>query len=464
MIGLTAAPRRGTSAGPLVSRPDGIRPTASGRLVANGARALIACLGVSLLAAAGPAAAQSQDAAGPGPEPLYEFKAEIRGRAQARTGVREEAAEDDTVGVSRLRLSLAARPAKHLKLFVEGQDSRVRWLAPGNDVLDFRNALDLRRAYVELGNAAGRATLSVGRRELSFLGERLLAVRNFSNLAPTWDGSMLTLRKGVDSVNLLGYSLVENIAGFDVPSPLQFVYGAIGSINSWAEGHTLEPFVLNTRRPQILESNHGGLLRTFGSRLAGEFAGRWGYEVMLAGQVGGEANRVQRAWMGHWAVSRKIDQVPTRPMLVLEWSHATGDSDPNDGRIGTFDEFNSARHAYYGEHDIVGLRNLKALKTGVQLHPHKALRVNCDYFDFRLATVRDGLYGTDGEIWIAAPVGGATSDAIGSEVDLVLRYNPVRRIELALRVSRFFAGEFVNRHRPEGAGKMFLATELLLRL
>lgn len=434
------------------------------RHVTNGALPPLAVLGLSLLAVAAPAMAQSQGPPGPGPEPTYEFNAEIRGRAQARTGVREAGAEDDTIAVSRLRLSLEARPAKHLKLFVEGQDSRVRWLAPGNDVLDFRNALDLRRAYVEVGDPAGPVTLSVGRRELSFLGERLLAVRNFSNLAPTWDGSMLTLRKGVDSVNLLGYSLVENVAGFDAVSPLQFVYGAIGSINSWADGHSLEPFVLNTRRPALLESNHGGLLRTFGSRLVGEFAGRWGYEVMLAGQVGGEADRAQRAWMGHWGLSRRIDQAPARPKLVLEWSHATGDSDPGDGRIGTFDEFNTARHAYYGEHDIVGLRNLKALKTGVQFHPHKALRVNCDYFDFRLATVRDGLYGTDGEIWIAAPEGGASSDAIGSEVDLVLRYAPVRRLELALRVSRFFAGEFVNRYRPGGAGKMFLATELLLRL
>lgn len=434
------------------------------RLVTSRALALLTVLGLSLLASAAPAAAQSPGTSGPDPEPLYEFNAEIRGRAQARTGVREAGAEDDTVAVSRLRLSLEARPAKHLKVFVEGQDSRVRWLAPGNDVLDFRNALDLRRAYVEVGNPAGQVTLSVGRRELSFLGERLLAVRNFSNLAPTWDGSMLTLRKGVDSVNLLGYSLVENIAGFDAVSPLQFVYGAVGSINSWADGHSLEPFVLNTRRPTLLESNHGGLLRTFGSRLVGEFAGRWGYEVMLAGQVGGEADRAQRAWMGHWGVSRKIDQIPARPKLVLEWSHATGDSDPGDGRTGTFDEFNSARHANYGEHDIVGMRNLKALKTGVQFHPHKALRVNCDYFDFRLATVRDGLYGTDGEIWIAAPEGGASSDAIGSEVDLVLRYAPVRRLELALRVSRFFAGDFVNRYRPGGAGKMFLATELLLRL
>ena len=451
MTATSAAPRR-----------DG--QSARSRLVAHGVRALLAVLGVSLLAGATRVAAQSQRASGPGPEPRYAFNAEIRGRAQARTGVREEGAEDDTIGVSRMRLSLEARPAKHLKVFVEGQDSRVRWLAPGNDVLDFRNALDLRRAYVELGNSAGQVTLSVGRRELSFLGERLLGVRNFSNLAPTWDGSMLTFRKGADSVNLLGYSLVENIAGFDAPSPLQFVYGAIGSINSWADGHSLEPFVLNTRRPRLLESNHGGLLRTFGSRLVGEFAGRWGYEVMLAGQVGGEADRVQRAWMGHWSLSRQIDQVPTRPKLILEWSHATGDSDPSDGRIGTFDEFNSARHAYYGEHDIVGLRNLKALKTGVQFHPHKALRVNCDYFDFRLATVRDGLYGTDGEIWIAAPAGGAISDAIGSEVDLVLRYAPVRRLQLALRVSRFFAGEFVNRYRPGGAGKMFLATELLLRL
>ena len=385
-------------------------------------------------------------------------------RAETRQGAGEKPARQDGFITSRLRLDLTLRPTKTVKVFVQAQDARVGGLAAGRNPLSARNPLDLRQGYVAIGREEDAWTVYVGRRELAFLDRRLLGTRNWSNVSPTWDGVTLTVRRGAARLHLLGYSRVDIRNGLDETSRTHFVYGAIGSIEPWATGQTIEPFFLTTRKPIQRVSNLGGLVRTIGSRFAGTFSRTWDYQVILAAQQGGEKDDRQRAWMGVWSVGKTIERVPSRPRLGIEWSYASGDPDPLDSRSGTFDTLFPARHRIYGEQDITSLRNLKSLKSGVELHPRKSLRLNLDYYDFRLASIRDGLYQLNGARRIAPPADGAASDSIGSELDLVVRYAPAPRIEFRIGVSRFFAGDFVTKNLPEGESQTFVYTALEFRL
>lgn len=410
------------------------------------------------------ASALASQAGAQGSEPKYEFGAVFRTRAETRWGPGENPARQDGFVTSRLRLDFTLRPIRSVKLFVQGQDARVGGIAAGRNRLGFRNPLDLRQGYVAIGRDEGAWTVSLGRRELNFLDRRLLGTRNWSNVSPTWDGAMLTIRRGDARLHLLGYSRVDIRDGLDDTSRTHFVYGAIGSMESWAAGQTIEPFFLTTRKPIQRVSNLGGLLRTIGSRFAGTFSQTWDYQVILAAQRGGERNYRQQAWMGVWSVRKTIEQVPTRPKVGVEWSYASGDRDPRDGRSGTFDTLFPARHRILGEQDVASFRNLKSLKFGVELCPRKSLRLNLDFFDFRLASIRDGLYQLNGVHRITPPADGAASDSIGSELDLVVRYAPVPRVAFRLGVSRFFAGEFVTQNLPRGGPQTFFYTALELRL
>ncbi len=415
------------------------------------------------LVAAG-ASAPDPQAGAQGREPKYEFGAALRMRAETRQGAGENPARQDGFMTSRLRLDLTLRPTKTVKVFLQAQDARVGGLAAGRNPLGARNPLDLRQGYVALGREDGAWTVYAGRRELAFLDRRLLGTRNWSNVSPTWDGAMLTVRRGAARVHLLGYSRVDIREGLDETSRTHFVYGVIGSIESWAVGQTIEPFLLTTRKPIQPESNLGGLLRTIGSRFAGTFSQTWDYQVILAAQQGGGRDYRQRAWMGVWSVGKTIEQVPTRPRLGIEWSYASGDRDPLDGRSGTFDTLFPARHRIYGEQDVTSLRNLKSLKSGVELRPSASLRLNLDFYDFRLASPQDGLYQLNSRRRITPPPGGAASDSVGSELDLVVRYTPVSRIEFRIGVSRFLAGEFVTQNLSQGGSQTFVYTALELRL
>lgn len=421
---------------------------------------LIGLLSVPSVAASEPGR-QPEDASS---EPRYEFGAVLRMRAEARSGIGEDPVREDGFAISRLRLDFTMRPSRDVKVFIQGQDSRAGGLASLQDPLSFRNPADLRQGYVAIGREDGPWTVYAGRRELSFLGETLVGRREWSNVSPTWDGAMLGMRRGADSLHLLGYSRVEIQSGLDSAPGDYFMYGVVGSIGSWMDGQMIEPFLLATRKPLDRASNLGGLVRTVGSSFAGTFSETWDYRMLLAAQGGGERDQPQRAWLGEWALGKTLPDLPARPRLSVEWTYASGDQDPLDGRTGTFDPLFPAPHRVYGEQDVTGLRNLKSLKAGIELSPSTAVRLNVDYFDFRLASVHDALYQTDFEPRIASPSGGAASSSIGSELDLVLRYALAARVGLRLGVSRFFAGRFVTQNLSGGESQTFVYTALELRL
>ena len=432
----------------------------------HGKRLAVFCISLCCAAAPGAscASAQGANAGGDAGRPRYDFGAEIRLRAEGRNGSGAYPAAEDAFGISRLRLNFTGRAAKHLNVFVQLQDSQVSGLAEGRNSRFFRNTVDFRQAYVSLGSGKGPVTLDIGRRELGFFGNRLLGVRDWSNTSPTWDGSMVTLRQGENRVFLLAFSQVDLRDGLDVASRTRFVYGAIGSLQSLAHKHAMEPFFLSTRVPRSAVSHLGGLVRTAGSRFTGEFGESWDYEVLVAAQGGGGRGSPHRAWMSHWAVRKAIPQARGRPKLIGEYSYASGDKDPADSLNSTFDQLAPSPHRIYGEADITGFRNLKALKAGVQIHPHREVRMNVDFFDFRLASQRDGLYRTNNRLGVAPPRTGASSNAVGSELDLVLRYSPTEKIELRLGVSRFFAGEFVTASVANGESQTFLSAGINVKL
>ena len=418
---------------------------------------------IAALAVLQPIAARAQSGAVE-QEPRYQFGAELRTRAETRNGGGDDPTGQDAFTTTRLRFDATLRPTRQVRVYVEAQDARVQGLAPGRNSRGLEDPSDIRQGYVALGHEDGPLTLYVGRRELSFIDQRIIGFRKWSNTSPTWDGSQLVLRRGKDSVNLLAVTQVDIRDGFDPPSRTRWVYGAAGVIGSGLGGHQLEPFYFTSRRPVDLASNLGGVLRTAGSRLSGVLADTWDYQVIVAGQGGRIRNHRQSAWMGVWALGKTLERRPMRPRLGVEWSYASGDDDPNDERIGTFDTLFPAPHRIYGEQDIVGLRNLRALKAGVEVHPGRAWQVNVDYLDFRLASRHDGLYRINFLAQAHAPPDGASSAHIGSELDCVIRYAPMPKVDLSFGVSRFMAGKFVLRNVPGGGSQTFLYTALVVTL
>lgn len=418
-----------------------------------------ALLSIACLASAGGLAGQD----GTAPEPRFEIGAELRFRGETRSGNGVNPKSVDSFALSRLRLNLGLRPAKHVDVVVQAQDARVAGLDPGGNPLRFHN-LGFRQLYVALGHESGPVTLRAGRQELDYFEGRLIGARGWSNTTPVWDGGKLILRRGEDSVDVFAVSHATVREGPDFPTTGTAVAGAVGSIRSWVGGLRIEPFVLLTRQPVNAGSKVGGRLRTMGSRFSGMLDKSWDYEFILMGQGGHVGGLDKRAWSATTGLGKTFERLPARPRLGFEWSHGSGDANPLDRTNSTFEPFFISRHRHYGEQDLVALRNLQYLNGGVRIRPREGLEIEVEYISHRLASRNDGLYAASNALQAQAPEGGASTGSVGSELDAVLRYRPAERFQLVVGVFRFFAGPFVERHVPGGESQTYLYTSLVVQL
>ena len=224
-----------------------------------------------------------------------------------------------------------------------------------------------------------------------------------------------------------------DIAGF---------YAALGSL---APGMRIEPYWFYNDRPRM----QGVIVDetpayTFGTRLEGRWGEGWDYDAELAGQRGHAPGLDQCGWLGHAGVGYQSGRTPWTPRMFAAYEQASGDRNLLDGRIGTWDAGFGRRHRNLGEADAVGRSNLKALESGVECWPIKAVLVRLSYFHFRTAQRAGGLYGTNGLVAIPPPASRPGSSRLGDELDLHFEWSPNRVWFLEAGLARFVSGAWLE--------------------
>ena len=89
---------------------------------------------------------------------------------------------------------------------------------------------------------------------------------------------------------------------------------------------------------------------------------------------------------------------PTRPRVHAGFDYASGDDDPTDGTIGTFNQLFPLAHKHLGFIDLVGRQNISAVSGGVSFIPARRLAVAVSGHHFSRATSTDALYNAGGGI------------------------------------------------------------------
>ena len=130
------------------------------------------------------------------------------------------------------------------------------------------------------------------------------------------------------------------------------------------------------------------------------------------------------------------------PWGTVGFDYASGDDDPADSDIGTFDQLFPLGHAFNGYIDIIGRQNIIDLHGTIGFWPIvKKVSVKGDYHLFRLAEDTDALYNAGGGV---VRSGGVNEDDVGSEFDLTVTYTFDRHTTFWLGYSHFFAGDFIE--------------------
>ena len=133
----------------------------------------------------------------------------------------------------------------------------------------------------------------------------------------------------------------------------------------------VEPFFFWRLAPRVkAESGLFGKLdeRTAGVRISGSITTRLTYVTEMVLQRGDSAGDSISAWAGHWRIEQGL---PGRwsPKVRVESDYASGDRNPSDRHVGTFDVLYPTPHDKYGLADQAGWRNIEHLGTAYEIRP-----------------------------------------------------------------------------------------------
>ncbi len=245
--------------------------------------------------------------------------------------------------------------------------------------------LDLAQGFLDLSASSeslGRLTLRGGRQEIALGVERRLSVRESSNVRRSYDGARLFWEGGGYRVDALWGHPIDLQRGVfdDSRDASQELWGLYGTGPVPGAGPLrADLYYLGLRHDG---ASFGGetareLRHTFGLRLFGSARGFDG-DLELTYQVGTFARKSIRAWGVEGDFGYRLEEAPLRPRFGLRLDVLSGDRDPSDGRLGTYDPLFPSP-TYYTEASLVAGANLMDLHPNVSFaFPHEVtLTLGC---------------------------------------------------------------------------------------
>ncbi len=376
-------------------------------------------------------------------------RGEFRGRFEGVSGAAYKPDSSDGYMLDRFRLDALVTPTRRVRFAVQLQDARALGKVSGGSAVPFRDTVDLRLAYGEVGG--DRTVVRAGRQELAFGEQRLLGHLNWVNDARSFDGVRVTVARKPFKFDAFAASVVTIQAdAFDRSGNGNRLYGFYGSSNAALRAATVEPYVL-FRQSEGLALETGGVgdihQVTIGTRVVGKLPHAFDYGVEMARQEGSVASDSISAWAGHWTAGRTFSASKIRVRPFVEYNYASGDRDPKDGSRGTFDQLYPTGHDKLGLADQVGWRNIAHVRSGVEIKPDPRWQLSSSYHNFWLASATDALYAASGAA-VARMTSGAAGRHVGQEIDGQAVYTYSSQLQLAVGYAQLLPAAFLNATTP----------------
>lgn len=321
--------------------------------------------------------------------------------------------------------------------------------------------IDLQQAFVDLKLAS--LQLRVGRQEL-MLGSGLHTdIREGPNQRLSFDAARATILLGKPSTVdvFYGQEVALNQRAFrDSPADGARLWGIYGTkLFPIGQSAFVDLYYLGLDRDNaVYEQGKGDEVRhTLGLRLAGS-AGAWVYEAEGLFQFGSFRGQDIRAWALLTGNYYTFTALPWQPRLGLRANAGSGDGDPKDGVLGTFDPL-FPNPSYLTEAALYYPRNLYELHPMLFLTPHKTVQVSFGFNWLWRFSRDDAVYTLPGVPLVPSRVSQARYT--GSLLDLVLQWAPSPHLLLKLSYVHATAGDALR--DAKGVSTDFLMTSLELR-
>ncbi len=373
---------------------------------------------------------------------------ELRERAEGFTGGGFNPANDDEYVLTRVWINMSVQPTNWMQLFFQGMDARAFNKSAKPAGPPFRDDMDLRQAFVSLGATEEHPVgIRFGRQEMEFGDGRLVGALPWANTARTFDGLRGSFIGKSFRVDLFATSVVQIYqTDFDSYIPGNNFYGAYTSFGRLVPKAKVEPFFLWRRQSGLKSelgvagvSNYG----TVGIRWAGQLPAGFDYDTTMAKQNGSLGSESISAWAGHWLGGYTVVHARYTPRFFAEFNYASGDHNPKDNQLGTFNQLYPTGHDKYGLTDLVGWQNIEHTRAGAEVKITKKLQATARCNAYWLADPHDALYNS-GAIALARSQTGTAGRFVGIEPDVIAAYKVNVRLAFSAGYGRLMPGTFLN--------------------
>ncbi|MEM7729514.1 MAG: alginate export family protein [Pseudomonadota bacterium] len=353
--------------------------------------------------------------------------------------------DENGVWLQRFTLHGDLQIGEHVRLFGQLFSAIEEGRAGGASPAD-RNDLTVQNAFVDFRGpiAGGEANLRLGRQELQFGSGRFVDVREGPNVRRTFDAVRPSIEIGDWRIDGLWARprITEPGVFDDRQNDDQDLWSLYAVKNdAFIPGGTLDLYYLGFRNDNALfaqgvadEERH-----TLGIRHAGT-AGPWDWNWEAAYQFGSFGDGDISAWTLATDTGYTFEQAPWSPRIALSTNIASGDSDPDDNDLGTFNAI-FPRGNYFSEAAVLGPRNFYNLHAFLTVKPTDRLRLQTDYNLFWRLQKEDGVYGPAGNLFVP---GGGDDRFVASALSFTAEYALTERIALTGIYTRVFAGDVIE--------------------
>ena len=368
------------------------------------------------------------------------LKLELRGRFENPIGPVRPPAYDDSYYLHRLRFQAGVKLPAGFRLYAELQDSEEIGYKPRPLPGTLVDTFDLRQAYVEyIPVEHSRWRVRAGRQALAYGETRLIGSSNWGNVGPSWDAAHLAYASPGVRVEAFASSPVFPVAReFDTPHTWTKLSGVYSTFDKLVPKGLVEAYVFWKAQGEGCSHLPGGLsTETWGFRAVGRLPLAFDYNTETAIQTGRAGIQTVRSWAGHYALGYML---PRKIHPIAQFDYATGDGNPNDRYLHTFDQLYPTYK--WGTADGFGWRNIQDAAAGADWAPRKNLTVRIAGHWFWLADRRDSLYSQSNTVYVKGF--NASNGKVGDEVELRGEYRLNRHIRFTAGTARMFPGPYLK--------------------
>jgi hypothetical protein len=355
--------------------------------------------------------------------------------------------EADRYLLHRLLLNADLHAGNYLRFFVEfGDHLEVGKEAPlsPTDIDEF----DVQQAFADLTllfDASGKVMLRIGRQEINLGSGRLVSVREGSNVRRSFDGARVTLTAGAATFDAFAVRTVNLKVGAlnDDPNRNEGFWGLYGVIpvSVFPDGHADLYYLGLQRDGAVFQQGTADELRhSFGTRLWGK-PGAWDYNYEALVQTGSFGSAQILAWTVATDTGCTAASAPFKPRVGLKADIASGDGNPSDDRLTTFNAL-FPKQPYFSEASVIAPANIIDIHPSIALQLPHSVTFTTDVDFFWKQRVEDAVYAPPGRPLV--PAGQSEARYVGTQVNAELEWQINRNTSVALYYSHLFAGSAVT--------------------